>query len=95
MASWGTDHITKLSNVIKRETQLLHQHAIADLTAVKKSLIDELQVTFLREMTNQISEAMINEKREFNALVMDTLTTSNRHLERSSSCLREVAAELR
>ncbi len=95
MASWATDHLTKLSNEIKRETHLLHQHAIADLTAVNKSLIDELQVTFLREMTNQISEAMINEKREFHALVMDTLTTSNRHLERSSSCLREVAAELR
>jgi hypothetical protein len=63
MASWATDHLNNLSNEIRRETHLLHQHTIADLTAVNKSLIDELQVTFLREMTNQISETMINEKR--------------------------------
>ena len=95
MASWATDHLTKLTNEIKRDTYLIHQHAIADLVAVNKSLIDALKVTFLWEMTDQISEAMINKKREFHALVMDTLTKSNHHLERSSSCLQEVAAELR
>jgi len=46
-------------------------------------------------MTDQIKEALMDEKREFHALVMDTLTTSNQHLESLSSCLRQVAAELR
>jgi len=68
---------------------------IADLTATNRSLIEALQVNFLCKMTDQITEAMINEKREFHALVMNTLTKSNHHLKQLSSCVREVAAELR
>jgi len=88
MARWATDHLTKLTNKVRRDTHHLHQQAFADLTAVNRSSIDALQVNFLREMTDQITEAMMNEKREFHALVMDTLTKSNHHLKRSSSCLR-------
>jgi hypothetical protein len=80
MASWAADHLTKLTNDVRRDTHHLHQQAVADLTAVNRSSIDALQVNFLREMTDQITEAMMNEKREFHALVMDTLTKSNHHL---------------
>jgi hypothetical protein len=59
-------------------------------------------------MTDHIAQVLMDEKRKFNALVMDTLTRSNdtltksiQHLAQSSSCLlessnclREVASEL-
>ena len=104
MAHWATDHLAKLTDNVKRDDNHLRQQVhsdctststIGDLTAANRSSINALQVNFLREMTDQITKALINEKREFHALVMDTLTKSNHHLKRLSSCLREVTAELR
>jgi hypothetical protein len=97
MAHWAADHLTKLTDNVKRDDNHLRQQVhsdctstIGDLTAANRSSIDALQVNFLREMTDQITKALINEKREFHALVMDTLTKSNHHLKRLSSCLRRL-----
>jgi hypothetical protein len=102
MARWAADLLPQLTDNVKRDGNHLRQQVhsdctltIEDLTATNRSLIEALQVNFLCKMTDQITEAMINEKREFHALVMDTLTKSNHHLKQLSSCVREVAAELR
>jgi hypothetical protein len=102
MARWAADHLAKLTDNVKRDGNNLCQQVhsdctstIADLTAANRSSINALQVNFLCKMTDQITKALINEKREFHALVMNTLTKSNHHCKRLSSCLREVAAELR
>ena len=76
MARWAADHLAQLTDNVKRNGNHLRQQVhsdctstIADLTATNRSLIEALQFNFLYEMADQITEAMINEKREFHALV--------------------------
>ena len=60
MASWAVDHLTKLTNAVRKDTHHLHQQAFADLTAANRSSIDAMQVIFLCKITDQITEAMMN-----------------------------------
>jgi hypothetical protein len=101
MAQWTSDHLAGLKNNVKTDgnqiRQRVHtdcQSTIVGLTDANRSSIDAFKVKFLCKMTEQIKEALMEEKREFHALAMDTFTIPHNHLERSSSCLTHGAVEL-
>jgi hypothetical protein len=102
MAQWTSDHLAELKddvkkygNQIRQQVHTACQSPIVGLTDANRSSIDALKVKFLHKMAGQIKEALMEEKREFHSLVMDTFTISHNHLKRSSSYLNHVAAELR
>ena len=59
----GLRHVTRNGHQIKQEVTIDCQSTIADLPAANKTTIDALQVKFLRKMTDQIKEVLMDEKR--------------------------------
>ncbi len=101
MEQRNSDNLAELKDDVKNDGNQIHQRlhtdcqsTIVGLTNVNRSSIDAFKFKFFRKMTEQIKEALMEEKREFHALVMDTFTIPHNHLERLSSCLTHGAVEL-